>query len=102
LTIPLRGRCANDYVPSYANWRSRIQHLTTTNHPNIDQSRNLKDFLVTCHLATADLVSLAESLARSVLAAELEGEENPPPDAASIELLAERIVELHRQIEDRI
>jgi hypothetical protein len=72
------------------------------NHTNNNESRNLNSFLVTCHLATAELASLAESLRRSVLAAELEGEENPPPDAALIELLAERIAELHRQIEARI
>jgi hypothetical protein len=73
---------------------------STMNHTNIDQSRNLKDFLVTCHLATAELASLAESLRRSVLAAELEGEETPHPDGVLIKLLAERIIDLNQQISD--
>ena len=60
-----------------------------------------KDFLVDCHIATADLDSLVRSLRRSIQAIELETAQ-PHPDSILIKLLAERIGNLHTQIGERV
>ena len=62
---------------------------------------NLNDFLLDCHVATADLVSLAESLLRSVKAIEYDTADRCP-DGILIKLLAERIKALNEKIGDRL
>jgi hypothetical protein len=64
-------------------------------------SNDLNDFLVGCHVATGDLLNLAESLVRSVEAIELETA-HPCPDRVLVKLLAERISTLNQQIGDRL
>jgi hypothetical protein len=61
----------------------------------------VKDFLVECHVAVADLDNLAASLIRSVKAIEYDTA-YPHPDRVLIETLSARIKELEYRIGDRI
>ncbi len=68
---------------------------------NPTDNDDLNHFLVECHIATSDLLSLAESLQRSIKAIELERAVDCP-DRILVQVLAERIGNLNVRIGDRL
>jgi hypothetical protein len=67
------------------------------NRTENDELKDLKDFLLECHIATGDILNLAESLQRSVRAIEFENAVDCP-DRILLQVLAERIGKLNEQI----
>jgi hypothetical protein len=64
-------------------------------------NNDLKDFLLDCHTATADLDSLVQSLMRSIQAIEYDTAQ-PHPGVSLVKLLVERIKNLDERIGDRL
>ncbi len=70
-----------------------------------DDNLTDSDFLLDCHIATGDLLNLAQSLTRSIEAIETQTEATGTgyhPDRVLVKLLAERIKDLNEKIGDRL